>query len=151
MARLVNIWLILRNDYALEMTGATAPLRVLPKLHQAVLKRPARGVQERYFPHATRKLFNVYIRYDELFELVPIRENIQGLEDRFPDKILCGGFWDFDTGTPIGGVGAPWFVTDDLVKEFIPEQLDPGGEVQFPAGVLRDQLVLAGQAARKFI
>ena len=71
------------------------------------------------------RTISVYTQSPGLAEQVPIREQLQELGDTYPDDFLCIGSWNFD-GSPIGGVGSPWFQT--------PPELKPETDVILRAG-----------------
>ena len=78
-------------------------------------------------------IYNLYSALPEdIYAMVPVREDFQGLEDRYPADIECVGAWNWD-GSPIGGHGSPWFPSPTDVKD------------------LGNVILRAGQAPRQFV
>jgi hypothetical protein len=174
----VNYWVVMSPAMAIEMR------KVLPVVfdHNPREDEPVISTQSFLFPlinstkESTRDLlkrfpgrygqqfapglWNCYFQATGLFQLVPMREDLQELVAAYPGDIQVGGCWDVATGQPVGGVGSPWFVTPpDLVDWLPPKPVDPvipnttfpPTEVGTEANVLWDVTLLAGQAPRVFV
>ena len=73
-------------------------------------------------------------------ELVLIRQQLLEAELDNPGGFYVLGSWDYDTGEPMGGVGAPWFPFDEAAAlPFMPD------------GVIEDVWLLTGQKPRAFV
>lgn len=140
---LINFWIIYDNDSKLaQVEGLLPPLPTLDSEGVAPPTNmgPTNSVQARVFKEVGLfKLRSLYRRIDDLSDIVALREGLQAMEDIFAPAFYVVGMWHFETGEPVGGVGSPWFRTPTWVEDHLPR------------GVIEDPVLMAGQAARKFI
>jgi hypothetical protein len=151
MGLIVNYWLIVSDAFKEELADTlgsihtgTVQATTFPKINEmpAIFKRslreaPSRGIVN-YSVVPGTTVWSGYATADTTGELVPTREFMEELEALYFPDFYVGGMWDFHTGEPIGGVGAPWFVT--------PLELAP-----VLGGTVRDVSLNSGQAKRKFV
>lgn len=153
---IVNFWLMLSPAAELALkgvaqigpedsTGEPVPAPdVVNSAQFPLLRRLSPGTRKlvRNFPERGISLlptgvWNCYATGTGNHEFTRVREDLQMLNDSYPDDFVSAGSWDVATGQPLGGVGSPWFIT--------PPEL-PG-----KLGGLRDIVLMAGQKPRKFV
>jgi hypothetical protein len=106
---------------------------------RADTRKMLRAFPERYPAVLPTGLWNCYVRAPGLFALTAMREDLQRVMAAYPEEFNVVGCWDYYTGSPIGGVGSPWFYKP------------PGLEDIMPGGEMHDIVLGAGQGKRIFI
>ena len=152
MGLTVNYWLVVSDAFKAEIEGVLsesvfAPplaatsfpeLNTLPLvLRRSLLQAPAKGVVN-FSQVPGTSVWSGYAHVGYLGNLVPTREFLQDLEEKYYPDFYVAGMWDYSTGDPIGGVGSPWFVT--------PVELTP-----VLGGAVKDINLNAGQVPRNFV
>ena len=141
--RITNFWFIIDDALlaASEVTVEDLTRIELPGSTQQVIDAVSQTLPRfelQFLKPPTYTLRSAYVR-GEYHELVPLREKLQELEDELYPDFIVAGCWDYATGTPVGGVGSPWFVTPSQLIDFMPE------------AEFADRFFLAGQARRAFV
>jgi hypothetical protein len=168
----INYWVIASQAFINELYGKTQTVKVSnffapqPASVEAVqfplinylTERTIRAVQlaPEWYENlnakvvAGQRLFQLY-SFDTEYSLdTEVREDLNTLEDAYPNDVMVAGCWDVITGDPVGGVGSPWFVTPPELIQFMPDVLIDF-DTPAPATELADINLLAGQAPRKFV
>jgi hypothetical protein len=153
---IVNFWLLLSPVAEVALKGVarvTAPGSGPVAMPVAVTSTqfplvnflsPATVKMIRNYPERNRAhlmppgLWNCYARGEGLHSFVAMREDLQRIEEAYPE-FQVAGCWNYVTGQPVGGVGSPWFGTPTDLADMMPD------------GVLQDITLGAGQAARIFV
>jgi hypothetical protein len=151
MGLIVNYWLVVSTAFKDELADTLGSIHLgtiqattFPKINEmpAIFKRslreaPSRGVID-YSVVPGTTVWSGYATADTLGELVPTREFMEHLEHLYFPDFYVGGMWDFHTGEPLGGVGAPWFITPLELEAVL-------------GGTVKDVSRNAGQAKRNFV
>ena len=168
----INYWLIGSQDFINEINGIVAnvgpsnffdPVTVSVSATQFPLlnylknrtKRSVKAAPAWYdnldFRTAGgQRLIQLYSFGTNYSDEVEVREDLQEMEEAYPNDCLIAGCWNVADGQPVGGVGSPWFMTPPELIQFMPDVLIGPG-ITAPATKLTDVNLLAGQQPRKFV
>lgn len=148
---ITNAWIVVDDTHVTDLVNDVEVMGFGSELTTVLKDRFSPGAVAQFFPATVSKtLYNCYIRRHGLHELVGLREKLQELEN-FGMGVKCVGWWEYETGEPLGGVGSPWFQTFPSFEEEFPRPTRPvsiGGEEK---PIPKDRLMVAGQARRKFV
>lgn len=176
MAVIINYWVLLTPDIeddtaqaanvqppdtgspgTQQVYGASVDWPALNTTRQDTRKM-LRNYPQRFATVFPPGLWNCYARGEGLHVFTAMREDLQRLNEAYPDNFKVVGCWDYTTGEPIGGVGSPWFTTPPSLADIMPGIPQPGPEGEPPQpqppplfGVLHDIVLGAGQGERKFV
>ena len=148
---IVNYWLVLTDVFKAELEGTlgglfnppmpavTYPLlNTAPRVADQSFRQAPSSGEVRFTDVPGFNIYSGYASVEHLGLVVPAREFFQALETAYYPDFWVAGMWEFTTGEPIGGAGAPWFPTPAELSSLL-------------NGDVRDVNLNAGQAPRKFV